>query len=443
MKTYMFRALVKLLTFIFIIHLIVSCKPESPAPVKNVRKFIKENWKYTIRTNIKDSADLIGMPKPYSVPGTTGMFQEMYYWDTYFTNVGLIIDGNLEQAKNNIEDIVYMVNLFGFMPNGNRTYYTYASQPPYLSMMIRDVYEISKDKEWLKKMLPALEKEYSFWMKERVTSTGLNQYSSGTRTDSILIRNFEAWGARLGKNFDPSIAKTDAEKAIFCAHFYTEGESGWDLSPRFENHGKDFCPVDLNCYLYMYEQNFAFFYQELGMAGKTKWISLSEKRKALINKYLYNSGDGLFYDYDFVNNKLSKILAGSEMTVLWSGMATKEQAEKIQNTALPRLEFPHGIAACEPGKRKYSYQWDYPNGWACIQYLTIKGLLNYGYKRDAKRVAGKYVNMVTTVFNRTNNLWEKYNVADGTLHTTNEYGLPPLMGWTAGVFVYASDYLYK
>ena len=433
----------KWLCFIFIGQLLISCKPAPPVEVQHVRKFIKENWKYTIRANTRDSGSLIGMPKPYSVPSISGMFQEMYYWDTYYINVGLIGDGNLEQAKNNVEDIVYMVNRFGFMPNGNRTYYTSASQAPYLSMMIRDVYEISKDKEWLKKILPALEKEYSFWMKERITAVGLNQYSSGTVTDSLLISSFEAWGARLGKNFDTSIAKTDEEKSVFSSNCSAEGESGWDLNPRFENRCKDFCPLDLNCYLYMYEQNFAFFYQELGMVNESKWISLAEKRKALVNKYLYNSADGLFYDYDYANKKLSKILAGSEMTVLWSELATKEQAATIQKIALPRLEYAHGIVACEPGERKYSYQWDYPNGWPCIQYLAIKGLLNYGYKSDAKRVAAKYVNMVTTVFNQTNNLWEKYNVVDGTIHTTNEYGLPALLDWTAGVYVYASDLIYN
>ena len=110
--------------------------------------------------------------------------------------------------------------------------------------------------------------------------------------------------------------------------------------------------------------------------------------------------------------------------------------------SLPRLEYNYGIVACETGERKYNYQWDYPNGWANIQYVTIKGLLNYGYAKDAYRIAEKYSKVITENFKKTNNLWEKYNVVDGSINTSNEYKMPPLMGWTAGVYVYVTQLIY-
>lgn len=434
--------ILKFILFSAIMIGIVSCKTNVPEGVTKLRKFISENWKYSIRTNLLDTADLIGLPKPYSTPSINDKFMEMYYWDTYFTNVGLIIDGNIEQAKNNIENVLFLIDKFGYMPNGNRTYYLFNSQPPYASMMVRDVFEHNKDKAWLKKQIPTLEKEYNFWMTKRIATIGLNHYSNKA-TDAKKLEIYYALPKRLGKNFDTLLVKANNDRITIGSHFYAECESGWDFSPRFDSRCENFCPLDLNCLLYMNEQNMAYFYNVLGIPESSKWNTLAENRKKLINKYLYNPSDSLFYDYDFVNNKLSPIFSASIMNTLWSNLATKEQAEHIIKFGLPRLEFKYGITTCEPGERKYSYQWDHPNGWANIQYLTIKGLSNYGYNNDAKRVAQKYVTTVTICFEKTKNLWEKYNIVDGSINTNNEYGLPTLMGWTAGVYVYSADLLYK
>lgn len=83
--------------------------------------YIDKNFDLCVHENTQDTGNLIGMPKPYTVPCVGGAFQEMYYWDTYFANVGLILCGKLEQAKNNVDDMLYMVERFGYMPNGNRT----------------------------------------------------------------------------------------------------------------------------------------------------------------------------------------------------------------------------------------------------------------------------------------------------------------------------------
>lgn len=116
-----------------------------------VKDYITDNFPKTIRCNKKDSGTLIGLPHRYTVPCTSDMFEELYYWDIYFINAGLLAEGNTELAKDNIDNMLYMVDKFGFMPNGNRTYYLDRSQPPFLSQMIRELYEVSRDKEWLAK----------------------------------------------------------------------------------------------------------------------------------------------------------------------------------------------------------------------------------------------------------------------------------------------------
>ena len=124
-----------------------------------VETYIKNNWDKCIRENKQDDGTLIGLPKPYIVPCIGGMFQEMYYWDTYFTNKGLALSGRWEQIKNNTDDMLYLVDRYGYMPNGNRTFYLTRSQPPYLSMMVRDVYDHFQDKSWLESAYKTLEKE--------------------------------------------------------------------------------------------------------------------------------------------------------------------------------------------------------------------------------------------------------------------------------------------
>jgi len=427
--TYLFVALCSMMAH--------RTKAQSNA-LDSTRQFIKDNWKNVVHVHTQDSGTLIGLPLPYSVPGSGKNFQEMYYWDTYFTNVGLIKDGLVEQARNNIENMLSLINRYGFMPNGNRTFYLIRSQPPYLSMMIRDVYEVSKDKEWLAKVLPVLEKEYKFWMKERMTTVGLNRYN-GMADDNRKRSMFTSADRRLGISKRlPNL--TDAEKLTYGAHFIAECESGWDFTPRFDSKCSDYLPVDLNCNLYMYENNFSFFYKELKKKASNQWEHIAADRKTLIHKYLINKKDNLFYDYNYVNGQLSTVLSAAVFNVLWSGVGNADDAKAIVEQ-LPRLEAAHGIAACEQGPRTASYQWDYPNGWANLQYVAVNGLDKYGYSNDAIRIARKYVQMVANNFSKTHNLWEKYNVSDGSLNATNEYGLPALMGWTAGVYSYCYEYL--
>ena len=141
-----------------------------------VQRYIQENMDRTLRQNVKDDGTLIGLPHPYTVPCADGMFNELYYWDTYFTNKALLVLGQAEQAANNTKDILYLIDRFGYMPNGNRTGFLRRSQPPYAALMVNDVYRASGDLSFLKSALVTLKKEYEFWMTRRVSENGLNHY---------------------------------------------------------------------------------------------------------------------------------------------------------------------------------------------------------------------------------------------------------------------------
>ncbi|HEU4479916.1 MAG TPA: trehalase family glycosidase, partial [Pyrinomonadaceae bacterium] len=119
---------------------------------------------------------LLYLPYPYVVPG--GRFNEMYGWDSYFTQVGLVQDGEMALAKNMVDNFLYQIDHYGRILNANRTYYLSRSQPPFLTEMILNVHRKQPDKAWLQSTIPAIEKYYRFWTEEpHVTrETGLSRY---------------------------------------------------------------------------------------------------------------------------------------------------------------------------------------------------------------------------------------------------------------------------
>ncbi len=393
----------------------------------NVKQYIEQNWDLCIKVHTEDEGTLVGLPYPYTVPAV-GHFDEMYYWDTYFTNKGLEISGRFEQAKHNVDNMLYLVKRYGFMPNGNRTHYLKRSQPPFLSLMVRDIFEYNQDKTWLADAYEILKTEYDFWTVRRATPIGLSRYTG----DSEFNAQSEAayFTSRVDYDFDIS----DEQKAM---HLLTACESGWDINPRWEVEGYHYAPVDLNSLLYLFETNMAFFATELGLYGD--WQEKAAKRQELMTQYMENE-EGLLLDYQFVTGEKSKIFSAASFYAMFAGVASASQAEALVNN-LYRLEADYGVLTCEKNDYPGSYQWDYPNGWACLQYIAIMGLDRYGYQKEAKRIAEKYVKLVEKVFLETGNLWEKYNVVEGNINVVNEYELPPMMGWSAGVYLSASRYL--
>lgn len=406
------------------------------------RQYIKANWKNTLEFNPRDTGTLIGLPFPYNVPTMSGekMFREMYYWDTYFTNVGLLLDGQIQLAKNNTENILYLIRRFGNMPNGSRTYYLNRSQPPFASMMVGDVYEATGDLEWLNNAIPALEKEYQFWITERTGPEGLNHYSSSA--DSIQrIKMAEYLKVRFS-NDEMIDTLTVEEKLVWGRHYTAEAESGWDFTPRFQGRCEDHYPVDLNSYLFLWEKNFAYFARENGNEVRAReWEEIASNRQKLIEKLLQDSITGLFLDYDFVNKKHSPVPSAASFTTLFAGLVSQEEAFTIVKKLLPLLETDYGIRTCAYIGKENNYQWGNINAWAPLHLMTIQGLLNYSFDKEARRISSKYLKLVAGHYKKSGKIWEKYNAIDGSTQTVNEYEMPAFLGWTAGVFNYCMSIL--
>lgn len=211
------------------------------------------------------------------------------------------------------------------------------------------------------------------------------------------------------------------------------------MTPRWDFEAYNFAPIDLNSLMYGFENNMEYFAEILENGDAPIWKQRAGKRIGLMNQYLLNEKN-IFSDYNFVSGKFGKVFSTASYYAMFNRVATEKQAEVLVGN-LGRLEEEYGVATCEKNELGNNYQWDYPNGWACQQYIVIRALENYGYVKEAKRIAEKYVTLTEKVFEKTHNFWEKYNVAEGNINVSNEYEMPTMLGWSAGIYVYAKEFL--
>ncbi len=388
---------------------------------------------------------------PFVVPG--GRFNEMYGWDSYFESVGLLLDGKVYLAKAMADNFQYEIEYYGKILNANRSYYLTRTQPPFYSSLIREVFDITHDKEWLKQHLKTAIKEYeTVWMVEgkRLTKNGLNRYlAEGIgfppeceegHFDSVLRPYASQTNISLKefiKGYDVG-SIVNKELNDYFIHDRTVRESGHDTSYRIEGNCADLNLVELNAMLYKYENDFSeiiksqfndnFEYNDV-VYSSSHWDENAEKRKAAVNKYLWNEANGMYYDYNVKSKKKSDFVAASTLTPLWANLCSKEQAEQLVINAIPILKEKGGIAGCSKesrgtiSKERPQRQWDYPNGWAPHQMMIWKGLINYGFIKEAQELIYRWLYMITkNAVDYNGTIPEKYDVVGATHKVFAEYG---------------------
>jgi alpha,alpha-trehalase len=389
--------------------------------------YIQSYWHKLERYHPKDEGNLIGLPNPFLVPsfeaGHEFDYNELYYWDSYFMVQGLLDDKHKDLVLGILDDLVYLYKRFNIIPNASRLYLTSRSQPPFLTSFIWDLYEAyDMDKKWLSANMKVAEEEYhTVWMG--------TQKPNARQVHMGLSRYYDF-------NYLNDIAET---------------ESGWDMTPRFNRKALNYLPIDLNSLLYKYEMDFARYYELMkNHSASQKWKHQAASRKRTIDQLMWNSIKSLYYDYNYVKKRRGTVSSLASYYPLWANMATKEQAKKLVKS-LRKFEHDGGLATTDtiqltkfvPGVTMTPTQWAYPNGWAPLHYLVIKGLENYGYHDDAKRIALKWLKTNLDWFNDYGVFLEKYDVV--MPKTPPEKGLYPSQtgfGWTNSVFTHlANKYL--
>ena len=391
-----------------------------------LKRYIFEKWPQTVREtplgSVGERERLIALPRPYTVPCTDGHFQEMYYWDTYFTNRGLLLSGRLQTVLDNIENFIYLIDTYGFIPNGSHKSMLNRSQPPFFGLMVRDVYRKTGDKAWLARCVTALGKEYDFWERKRKSENGLNYYSSDADS-ARLARAVKMYADRTG------ICREE-NSAYWGKNILAEAESGWDFCARFDGRCHEYNAVDLNALLWFDEKLLAFAARELGVGDSAEWEQKAAQRYEKMTE-LMRGEDGIYYDYSYVDGKRSAVRSAASFFPYFVGMCNTEAGV---DALLEALELPFGVQASEC-VGDTAFQWAQINGWPCLHLVAVEGLLQLGRQADAMRIAEKYVSAVEQTFAKTGKLFEKYNLLEGSADAVSEYGTPEMMGWTAGVYL--------
>jgi alpha,alpha-trehalase len=387
------------------------------AHIADALQYIDKHWELLIHDEKQDHGTIIGLPHPYVVPAADPRakftFREQYYWDSYFTALGLA-DKHQQLAEGMLENLIHIFKRFHFIPNASRMYFMSRSQPPLLSSYIRLIYTTgNKDIKWLQDRMAAAQQEY-----ERVWTSEAHPFWHKVHHG-------------LSRYYD-----------INVLHDLAEAESGWDMTTRFERKCLDFLPIDLNCLLYKYETDFAWAAEQVKDSKQVKyWQGQASKRKHEINKYMWHKRKGFYFDYNYAKKQQGDVWSLAGFFPLWAGIASKEQAAQLVKQ-LSKFEHSGGLTTTSRSIIDMSIfgslkaQWAYPNGWAPLHYIVIEGLKNYGYHQEADRIARKWIATNLAWYERHGVFLEKYNVVKPQKHPVE--GLYPSQtgfAWTNAVFV--------
>ncbi|MCO8592930.1 alpha,alpha-trehalase TreA [Burkholderia multivorans] len=417
----------------------------TPPPNQTLREHIDWLWPQLTRTTTTAPpySSLIPMPKPYVVPG--GRFREGYYWDTYFTMLGLQVSGREDLVDDMLDNFAHLIDTVGHIPNGNRTYYASRSQPPFFAYMVTLAAQAEGDKVY-QKYLPALRKEYAYWMQgESTTPRGQAARHVVAMPDgAVLNRYWDASDTPRDESYLEDVTTAKAASGRAANDVYRDlragAESGWDYSSRWLGDGKTLAtirttsivPVDLNSLMFHLERTIVKGCTVTHDVGCAIDFSGRAARRALaINRWLWNRG-GYYGDYDWQLRKPRDGVTAAALYPLFAGVAWPERAKATAREVRKTLLQPGGLATTT---ETTGQQWDAPNGWAPLQWIAIEGLRRYGEPALAKDIGTRFLADVKHVYATEGKLVEKY-VVEGAGQGGGgggEYPLQDGFGWTNGV----------
>jgi len=416
-----------------------------PPAGQSLREHIDGLWPVLTHTTDKASNkwdSLLPLPKPYVVPG--GRFREVYYWDSYFTMLGLAESDHWDKISDMVDNFAYELDTWGHIPNGNRSYYLSRSQPPFFSLMVELL--ATHDSEALKKYRPQMEKEYAYWMEgaDALQAGQANKRVVKLEDGSLLNRYWDDRDTPRPESWLDDITTAKSNPNRPATEIYRDlrsaAASGWDFSSRWMDDPQklgtirttSIVPVDLNALMFKMEKLLARASQESGdAASASKYEALATARQQAMEKYLWNEKEGWYADYDLKSKKVRNQLTAAALFPLYVKAAAQDRADKVAAATSSRLLKPGGITTTTVNSGQ---QWDAPNGWAPLQWVATEGLQNYGQNKVAMDVTWRFLKNVQHTYDREQKLVEKYDVSStGTGGGGGEYPLQDGFGWSNGV----------
>ncbi|UAK25949.1 alpha,alpha-trehalase TreF [Sphingomonas nostoxanthinifaciens] len=411
--------------------------------------------KLTMREHIKALWPILAKPPLAVVPGSSalqlpyayvvagGRYQEMYYWDSYFTMLGLKADGETPLVESMLANFTDMVERYGHVPNGTRAYYLSRSQPPFLSLMM-DLSD-AHDPALIRRRLDALKAEHAYWMAGGacIDSAGACQHVVRMPDGSLLNRYWDARDTPREESYAEDVATAAAAAPRPAGEVDRDlragGESGWDFGSRWLRdghtlatiHTTDIVPVDLNSLLWSLERSIARRCAAAGDAACAADFERQAARRATaISKYLWSASDRRFVDWDRVTGRPTASISAAVVVPLFVGLATPAQADATAQLVQAMLVAPGGLRTTT---LRTGQQWDQPNGWAPLLWMGVSGLDRYGKTALADDLARRWMRTVSGFYACTGRMVEKYDVERGQAGGGGEYPVQDGFGWTNGV----------
>ncbi|MFC0266541.1 alpha,alpha-trehalase TreF [Kushneria aurantia] len=382
------------------------------------------------------------LPRPYIVPG--GRFNEIYYWDSYFTMLGLRESGREDLMWDMVDNTAFLIGAYGHVPNGNRTYYLSRSQPPFFCAMVGLLAEL-EDSSVFQRYLPQMETEYHYWMDG---DDGLHPGEAFRRCvrlsdGTLLNRHWDDLNTPREEAFreDMETAGKDGRDHIeIWRNIRAGAESGWDFSSRWlvDPHNLatirtvDILPLDLNCLMHHMATTIASTHRHMGHREQAeRWQQTADARLEAFHRIFWSEEEQRFGDYLWHEDRLTDSINAVVVFPLYFGIARDDQARHVASMIERKLLKPGGLMTSNIDTVQ---QWDAPNGWAPLQWMAIMGLKRYGHHELADTIARRWIHTNVRRFEVAHKLLEKYNVVDiDDAPDGGEYPSQDGFGWTNGV----------
>jgi len=420
--------------------------PEAVSEQVPIRRHIDALWTLLTRDEpiVPRYSSLLPLPKPYVVPG--GRFTELYYWDSYFVMLGLAESGQRALLEGMAADFAYLINTYGHAPNGTRTYYLSRSHPPFFFKMV-GLLSPSDPAAAFARYLPELKTEYAYWMEGANTlKPGQAQAHAVALEDgSILNRYWDASDAPRDESYREDVvlaAATPRPAQAMFRDIRAGAESGWDYTSRWFADSRtmasidttEIIPVDLNALMFGLENAIHVGCERAGDHDCAEdFAKRAAARRAAIDRYLWDPSRGVYLDYRWTRNEPIGHVTAAALYPLFTRAASGAQAAAVARAVQAELLQPGGIVTTTIDTGQ---QWDWPNGWAPLQWIAVDGLTGYGQSQLAEAIACRWMVNVSRVYRRTGKLVEKYDViATSQEGGGGEYPTQDGFGWTNGVML--------
>ena len=430
-------------------HFVLPAEPAASVVAsepKPIRQHIDELWPILTRDTptVPLHSSLLPLPRAYVVPG--GRFRELYYWDSYFTMLGLAESGRQDLLDDMAQNFAALIDAYGHIPNGTRSYYLTRSQPPFFFAMV-GLLAPGDPAAAYARYLPQLKTEYGFWMEgaDELAPGAAHRRVVKLGDGSILNRYWDDSDAPRDESYAEDVAlarSTPRPPQTTWREIRAAAESGWDFSSRWFADGRtlgsidttEIVPVDLNALMFGLENAIRAGCERSGDPDcAADFARRAEARRAAIDRILWDPSRGVYLDYRRTQNGRIDRISAATLYPLFTRAASDEQAASVARAVERELLEPGGIVATPVDTGQ---QWDAPNGWAPLQWIAVSGLRSFGRDRFAEAIACRFMVNVERVYRETGKLVEKYDViATSRAGGGGEYPTQDGFGWTNGVML--------